>query len=249
MDDKDAVLGNLVQAVGMLEKEESVSHLIPEIRTNVAYALPLAVTPDEVAAIKGRITVVDGKPRACGYPGLGASNHLARLIISLMKTDPSKRAAMDIKYSKGLQKLLSDYCEIKGLLMVIIDRSKEPAEVKQSENQSMQWLAEQMVSLSYGRVPDVACSFGGEGKEPVTVLIGKTATEVVKMAVDISQIKDVAKVEKPITETTNEPVTPEATTQEKTLQSNDLFDDLQSLDNSISKKPEEKTDSSDDWTL
>lgn len=243
MDDRDVVLGNLVQAVNMIEKEKSICHLIPEIRTNIVYALPLASTIEDVAGIKGRITVVDGKPRACGYPDFGASSHLARLILALMKTDSSKRAALNLKYDETLHKLLSDYCEVKGILMAVVDRSKEPLEVKNVEGQSMKWLAEQFVNSCYGKVPTIACTYGGEGKEPVTIIIGENPVQVAKIAIDISQIKSVAKTEKPSGETVEKSVEPVAE-KGKSLEASDLFDDLQG----ISKKPKDEGFSTD-WNF
>jgi len=51
---KDAVLGNLVSAVNMLQSCPEFTLLIPEVRVNLAYALPDAKTPQEVAAVEIR---------------------------------------------------------------------------------------------------------------------------------------------------------------------------------------------------
>ena len=75
----EVILGNITCAVGMLESCPEFAALIPEVRVNLVYALPQATTPNEVAAVEGRITAVGGLPRASGMPKLGASDHMARL--------------------------------------------------------------------------------------------------------------------------------------------------------------------------
>ncbi|MCX8127009.1 MAG: hypothetical protein N3E40_07755, partial [Dehalococcoidia bacterium] len=52
------ILGNLTAAVAMLEKSRDFSAMVPEVRVNLVYALPGARTPEQVAAVDGRITVV-----------------------------------------------------------------------------------------------------------------------------------------------------------------------------------------------
>ncbi|MCD4740287.1 hypothetical protein K8R43_03795 [archaeon] len=191
MSEEDQVLGNLVRAVRMLEKSPTFWKVIPEVRTNIAYALPHAITPKKVAAIQGRITIIDEQAKAAGYPAFGASNHIARRLIALIKTDPNKRAAMDIKYNKQIEQFISDYCNVKSLTAVKIDRSKEPEEIKNEENSSMFWIADQMVEKAYDKVPDISIETGGEGKEPVIVLIAEDAVKVAQMAIDISEfVKD-----------------------------------------------------------
>ncbi len=68
----EIVLGNLVSAIDMLQGCSEFTSLIPEVRVNLVYALPEAKTPQEVAAVEGRITAVRGLPHAPGMPAWGA---------------------------------------------------------------------------------------------------------------------------------------------------------------------------------
>ena len=88
----EAILGNMVTAVHMLESCPEFTSLIPEVRVNLAYALPEAETPQDVAAVEGRITAVHGFPRASGMPTWGASDHLARRLLEVRKYDPKINA-------------------------------------------------------------------------------------------------------------------------------------------------------------
>ena len=111
--------------------------MIPEVRTNLVYASPDAVTRNDVLAIDGRITVVDGMPHAAGKPRFGASSHMARLIIEIRKVDPSIRAGMDFSNDPKLAKWLEVYCKSKGWVFSVIDRRNEPEDIKEAEGASM----------------------------------------------------------------------------------------------------------------
>lgn len=173
MHDKDNILGNLVRAIGLIEDSEIFCKYIPEVRTNIAYALPNATSCKEVAAIEGRITVVNNKPKACGYPKFGASSHLARAIIEMIKENPRKRAAINIKGDKEFAKYLKS-----KIKLVEIDRSKEPKEVSKKENLSTQWKVRE--ALKKEKKLDAIYSFGAVGKEDIIVLFGEDAYSLVK---------------------------------------------------------------------
>ncbi len=180
MNEKDLVLGNVLQAVMMLEKSHSFAYLIPEVRTNLVYALPNAKSKEDVAGIEGRITVVNGYPKASGFPKFGASSHMARFIIEIMKVNPEMRAGINFIYNNDFGKWLKEYCEKNNLLMGCVDRSKEPEERKRKEGDSMVWKVAEVIRSVNGRVPDIAYETGAVGKESVSVLIGKSAVEIVE---------------------------------------------------------------------
>jgi hydroxymethylpyrimidine/phosphomethylpyrimidine kinase len=71
--------GRMAVALNILEGCQEFASIIPEVRTNLAYARANAKTRYEVLAIDGRITVVNGWPHAAGKPRFGASSHMARL--------------------------------------------------------------------------------------------------------------------------------------------------------------------------
>ena len=169
----DEILGNLVRAVELIESSKLFAKYIPEVRTNIAYALPNATSLQEVAAIEGRITVVNNKPKACGYPKFGASSHLARAIIEMMKENPEKRAAINIKGDKEFARYLKS-----KIKLVEIDRSKEPKEVSKKENLSTQWKVRE--GLKKEKKLDAIYSFGAVGKEDIIVLFGEDAYSLVK---------------------------------------------------------------------
>lgn len=182
----EMVLGNLVSAVGMLESSGEFTQLIPEVRVNLVYALPEAKTPQEVAAVEGRITALRGLPHASGMPRLGASDHMARLIIEIRKYDPSINAGINFKCDKLAIEVVKQYCSEKDLLFGWIDRTKEPPEVAQKDGASMPWKIKQLVESS-GGVPRLFYEGEGWGKEPLFVALGKDAVEVSNIAIEIAR--------------------------------------------------------------
>lgn len=182
----EIVLGNLVNAVEMLEKCPEFSPLMPEVRVNLVYALTGAKTPDEVAAVDGRITVVRGFPRASGMPGWGASDHMARLIIEVRKYDPAVNAGINFKCDATVIEVVREYCSEKGVLFGWIDRAREPAEVAQQDGTSMPWKIKQLHD-SCGGIPRLFYEGEGWGKEPLFVALGSDAVEVAGIAIEIAQ--------------------------------------------------------------
>ena len=180
------VLGNLACAVAMLQNCAQFSLLMPEVRVNLAYALPGAKTPDEVAAVDGRITVVRGFPYASGLPRWGASDHMARLIIEVRKHDPRINAGINFKCDATAIEVVQKYCSERGILFGWIDRTKEPAEVAEKDRSSMPWKVNQLVTRS-GGVPRLFYEGEGWGKEPLFVALGSDAVEVASIAIEIAQ--------------------------------------------------------------
>lgn len=178
MNEKDGILGNMLRAITLLESFRPFASLIPEVRTNMVYALPYAKSREDVAGIEGRITVVNGFPRASGFPKFGVSSHMARFILEIMKVNPEMRAGINFIHNDQFGRWLKEYCAKNNLLLACIDRSKEPEERKEREGDSMVWKVAMVISSVGGRVPDIAYETGAVGKEPVSVFLGRSAVEV-----------------------------------------------------------------------
>jgi len=182
----EIVIANLASAVTMLERCREFAYLMPEVRVNLVYALPGARTPEEVAAIDGRITVVNGLPHTSGSPKWGASDHMARLIIEIRKYNPEINAGINFSYDRAVHEIMQEYCREKGLRFGWIDRTQEPPEVAERDGSSMPWKVKQLVNSS-GGVPSLFFEGDGWGKEPLSVALGTYATEVTEIAIDIAR--------------------------------------------------------------
>jgi hydroxymethylpyrimidine/phosphomethylpyrimidine kinase len=167
------VIQELKKAVNIL-KEEKIGGLIPEVSSNLGYALPYAEGIEDVAAFPGRIVRFRDSVATFGDPEFGASKHVANIILTVMKFDPEYRSAMNIRYSKETVSQLRE----KGLIVDHFDRRLEPKRVKQSEGSSLEWGVGEVLRETR-RIPDFIYDEGDIGKEPMIRMLGRTPLEVV----------------------------------------------------------------------
>jgi len=183
----ERVMGNLCIAVNNLQSCRDFSRLMPEVRVNIVYALPGAKSSKDVAAIDGRITVVNGYPHASGLPGWGVSDHMARLVIEARRYRPEVNAGINFKCDDGIIAVVKKYARENKLLFGWIDRTGEPDEASKVDGRSMPWKVKHMVAR-YGRVPDLFYEGDGWGKEPLFMTLGSDAVGVVKTAIGIARL-------------------------------------------------------------
>jgi thiamine-phosphate diphosphorylase len=177
------IIEKLERAVQIMEESPEFAQLIPEVRSNIVMARYNAQTVEDVAGIPGRITAVKGIPKTVSRPDFGASSHMARLVLSVMKHDPEKRSALNIKYSPDLV----DICLKLGLRVSSYDRNKEPSEVSDNEGKTISWGVEVAVQ-NLGAVPDIIYHLGAWGKEPMIVMVGTQPEELAEMAVCLAKL-------------------------------------------------------------
>ncbi|MCQ8893907.1 MAG: phosphomethylpyrimidine kinase [Methanolinea sp.] len=173
MDEKEEVLKQLREALARLvEGMDPV--LVPEVGSNIAYALRGARSPGDVAAVEGRIVRLRGRVHPVGPVAFGASDHVARIVLTAMKFEPSVRCAANIRYSPGFIPVLE------GMLLSVcsFDRAKEPPGVK-----TMDW---GVASCCRDGVPDVIYDTGAVGKEPMIRILGEEPGFVVNNILKLS---------------------------------------------------------------
>ncbi|MDH5624456.1 MAG: bifunctional hydroxymethylpyrimidine kinase/phosphomethylpyrimidine kinase, partial [Candidatus Bathyarchaeota archaeon] len=105
------------------------------------------------------------------------SDHVARIILTAMKHDPLKKAALNLRYDQDLVEAF----EKLGRVVSSFDRRREPPEVKATEGVTLVWGVEEAIKAA-GRVPDVVYDVGEVGKEPMIRVLGNSAMDVVEKA-------------------------------------------------------------------
>jgi hydroxymethylpyrimidine/phosphomethylpyrimidine kinase len=180
--DRYLTLENLREAIGTLEDSDEFSILIPESQSNLGMALPYPQTRSDVAAVPGRIVRIGKRAKASSAPWFGASCHVADAILIANATNPTIRSALNIRYSKALL----EACERLGFKVSSYDRGQEPPEVKAVEGMTIRWGTKHAIE-NIGMVPDLLYHEGDFGKEPMAVIFGHIATEVVSKAIALAK--------------------------------------------------------------
>jgi len=168
------VIEMLKQAGKLLEGLNPVE-LVPAVQMNIGFALQNATNIEDVAAFPGRISVHKGKIYLKGEPCFGASSHVARLILGMMRRYPFVRSCANIRYDKAI----IETAERKGLWVLFFDRQKEPESIKAVEGKSLDFLSEHALS-GIETLPDIIYDIGDMGKEPMIRLFGRDPLEVIK---------------------------------------------------------------------
>jgi hydroxymethylpyrimidine/phosphomethylpyrimidine kinase len=153
---------------------------LPEVGTNIVYALPMATVADDVAGLTGRIHRVCKHARVTGHVNFGASTYLARVVLAAMTFDPEKRSLANIKRTEDHLRRAREA----GLVVASFDRDSEPADAPKDR----EWGTMETIRTT-GTVPDVIEDAGGLRMEAVMRILARDPAEVVDkirriMAVD-----------------------------------------------------------------
>ncbi|BBL68467.1 hypothetical protein MchiMG62_16480 [Methanoculleus chikugoensis] len=172
-EEREKVVDRLEEAVALLV-ERMDARLIPEVGMNIGYALPDARSKDDVAGVLGRIVRLGEAVHPVGEIAFGASDHVARIVITAMRFDPRIRSAANIRFSEAilpeLDNLLFEVCSF--------DRENEPPGV-----QTMDW---GVASCCREGVPDVIYDRGAVGKEPMIRVLGEDPVTVAQNILKLS---------------------------------------------------------------
>lgn len=159
----------------LLVNQEKIVQYTPEVGINIVEAIdPRYVkTRLDVIGVEGRIVKAGRGLVRVGDIKPGGSDHMARLVIALLKRGIDVKSALNIRYDP----LLIEKAREKGLKILFIDRMREPEEVKKYEGGSMEWIANQVTADL--KELDIIYDMGAVGKEPMIRILGKNATDVV----------------------------------------------------------------------
>lgn len=165
-------------------QEASIGALIPEVQSNLAYALPFAETRAHVAAFPGRLVRLGETIVSVRGPAFGSSSHIANIVLTAMRHDPQYRSAMNIGFSESRVQ----QCQALGWQVGAFDRTEEPDHIKEREGSSLEWGTETVLSEGTG-MPDVIYDRGDVGKEAMIRVLGRTPDEVVAKVLELQKSK------------------------------------------------------------
>jgi len=151
-----------------------VEALVPEVGMNVAVATPYATDTEEVAAVDGRIHSVTDGVRAAGPAAMGASSHVARLLLAAREYDSTVRAAANVRLNDAIAAAVEE-----SLDAAEVDRTEErdadPTEERAGG--TMAWTVERAMA-DRETLPDAIYDRGAVGKEAMCRLFARQPTEL-----------------------------------------------------------------------
>jgi len=172
-EEEEEVRGRLALAVKIIVDGMSPA-LLPGPAANIGYALRGARTGGDIAGVAGGILKDSTGVRPAGGIAFGEAGGVARVVLTVMRTDPGIRSAAVIGFSPAiltvLEDLLLEICEF--------DRSREPPGV-----QTMDW---GVASCCREGVPDVIFDGGAPGKEGLIRLLGEEPVAIAQTIVAVS---------------------------------------------------------------
>jgi len=157
-------------------KRLNIGHLVPEVQSNLAYAIPHAESVQDVASFPGRIIRIGNTVDNLASAKFGASRQIHHLVLAAMDYDPERRAAMTIAYSDTAVRRVKSL----GYSVAEFDRSRTPPDLQQEEGSTLAW-GVQDVMEELGRVPDAIFDRGALGKVPLIRLFGKDPGSIVDL--------------------------------------------------------------------
>jgi hydroxymethylpyrimidine/phosphomethylpyrimidine kinase len=172
---RSRVLEELEKALDRL-KRLNVGRLIPEVQSNLAYAIPYAESVWDVASFPGRIIRVGNGVQNVAPPKFGASRQIHHLVLAAMEYNPEYRAAMTVFYSDALVNRIRSI----GYTIAEFDRSRTPADLAEEEGSTLAWGVLDVIE-ELGRVPDAIFDRGAWGKVPMIRLFAKDPSAIVDL--------------------------------------------------------------------
>jgi len=167
------VLQSLKKAFRQIQ-ENKLGHLFPEVQSNLGYGLSMAQGPEDVAAFPGRFVRLGKEVARVSDPEFGASQHIAKIILTAMRYHPEMRSAMNVR----LEEEILARARKAGLSLGHFSRGNEPAWVKRREGSSLSWGVDQVLRKTR-KFPDLIFDRGDVGKEPMIRVLGRDPEEVV----------------------------------------------------------------------
>ncbi len=168
------VLCDVQTAVDLLGDEPKISELIPDLRSNLAMAIPHARISDDVASVKGGLVKAGGRVCPSGGIKFGISGDIARIILAAMSRDSRSRAAMNLSLKA------MPACRAQDLVITELIGPDDEGVLPAIE--------------ALGRLPDVFLVRGIQGEEPELCLLGSSTTLLARRAVSLACFSEYRKI-------------------------------------------------------
>lgn len=142
---------------------------IPEVGTNLAYAMQEATSLKDVLGLAGRVTPAGESIAVAGSPRPGGPHHTAKIAFTASRLLSHPVWVMNHRHAPGFLKNL-------GSEHVVVSRNDEPPNAAST----MEWMTERAVKEK-GVLPSYISDDGSKGKEPMIRILAKSPEELLRL--------------------------------------------------------------------
>jgi predicted fused transcriptional regulator/phosphomethylpyrimidine kinase/predicted transcriptional regulator len=160
------VLASVRRGLVALERTPNLTELVPNVGSNLVECMPDARDIDDVAGVPGRLFDVKGRLAVPGEPELGASAHVATVLLAAREGGSEARAALNLRYDPGLVESL-----VAEGLAVEFDADADDFEAA---------IRRAVGAADDPPAVDVLYQTGGFGVEPIVYVLGPDAAAVAR---------------------------------------------------------------------
>lgn len=173
---KTDVLEELDGAGRRLMVMPGFAELVPNVRMNLAVAVPFADGEDDIAAFTGGIlSTRNGDVTVAGYPRFGASLHVAKGLIAARRVTPHMRCMLNLRQTPEVVEAL----ERADLVAAWADETSKPPYVRAEDGSWEEWLVyDTMRTHETPELVAAVCDRGGPGREPLVRLLGESCQDI-----------------------------------------------------------------------
>jgi len=178
LSERAVVIGDMLDALRILEASESFVEIVPQVRANLVTCESNAKSVKDVAGVPGRITIIDGRARALVSPQFGTSHHTAELLLHAKGTWTGIRSCLCVSGRSGVVKSAK---KIGFKVVTLRDPESTARKIIKALNNSDK-IPGKRTAYPAIHVP------GGIGVEPILYLFGPNARNLSERCVNLSAL-------------------------------------------------------------
>ena len=165
----EQTLSSVRRGLRLLENTSGFASLIPAVGSNLVEALSDATGIEDVAGVPGRILDVKGRATIPAEPEFGVSEHVATVLLAARAAGTDANAMLNVRYDEDV---IADL-EAAGYDTVAFDAESD---------------LDEAIAAALDAEPDadVLYQTGGMGIEPISYVLGESASAVAEIVREIS---------------------------------------------------------------
>jgi len=186
---KADVLAQLDKAGRRISSMANFASLVPEVRMNLAIALPFADDEKSVAAFTGGIVSTrSGDVDIAGYPQFGASVQVAKGLVAARRVCGDIRCMINLRQSRSVL----DSLEKVSVVTAWGDEENKPPYIINSDGVWEEWVVyEAMKNHPAPESVRAVCDKGGPGREPLVRLFAENCADLMAKLCTLIDCSDV----------------------------------------------------------